>query len=72
MHVDTISTLNEISARPPAAVGVPNGNGGVMCEYGLDDFIQIKHDCDDNVHGGDIKYKPPVNIPKVIITSWYN
>ena len=39
MHVDTISTLNEISARPPAAVGVPNGNGGVMCEYGLDDFI---------------------------------
>ena len=41
VHPGMFHKLNEIAARPPAEVGVHNGNKGVLHEYGLDDFIQI-------------------------------
>ena len=46
-----IFTFNEITARPPASVGVNNGNEGIVHEYGLYDFIQIKYYGND--HGQD-------------------
>ena len=53
-HPGMINKLNEILARPPAEVRVHNVNKGILHEYGLDSFIQIKHDHKYYVYTGTI------------------
>ena len=59
-----VYTLNEITDHPPAAVGVHDGNEGIIHDPVTYDFIQTKHDRDYHGKDDDIKDSSTVNQTK--------
>ena len=59
VNPDISHTLHDVTAHPPAEVGVHNGNEGILNEHELEYYIEIQHDGDDHGQDDDIKDTPP-------------